>query len=258
MRRVLSILIGFVFAATAAQAAEVQLTIRDGRVWLSAHDATPRQILTEWERVGHTRIVNGERLAGSPVSIELAGVPEQQALDVVLRSASGFMAVQRDAIAMEASAASTFDRILILPTSVAPPDTRPAAAAGSATFAQPGPPQFAPPAPPQAVYPGGVRRVIGADGQPVPDDQEGVPPPMPAAPQPQQASPYTTPGMVPPAQPGQQPATPAVAPPSRVPTAPSGGVAVPGMVAPAPAQPGQPGQPQQPGVPQSGQPPVPR
>ncbi len=42
------------------QAGEVRLAIKDGRVELVARDATLREILLEWERVGGTRIVNRE------------------------------------------------------------------------------------------------------------------------------------------------------------------------------------------------------
>ena len=42
--------------------AEVQITIHNGRVTLVARDATLRQILAEWARVGQTKIVNIERI----------------------------------------------------------------------------------------------------------------------------------------------------------------------------------------------------
>ena len=63
--------------------------MHDGRVTVVAKDATVRQILTEWARVGQTKIVNVERIPGGPISIELTDVPEAQALDVLLRSVSG-------------------------------------------------------------------------------------------------------------------------------------------------------------------------
>ena len=48
--------------------ADVRISIRDGRVTLAAKDATVRQILTEWARVGRTQIVNVERISGGPVT----------------------------------------------------------------------------------------------------------------------------------------------------------------------------------------------
>ena len=71
--------------------ADVQISIHDGRVTLTAKDATVRQILTEWARVGRTRIVNIERIAGAPITMELTNVPEQEALDLLMRSLSGYL-----------------------------------------------------------------------------------------------------------------------------------------------------------------------
>src|ERR1700704_4389056 len=104
-------------AAGSTALADVQLIIRNGQVSLVAKDATVRQILTEWARVGQTKIVNVERIPGGPITLELKNVPEQEALDVLLRSVSGYMAAPRAAVVANASA---FDRIIVMPTSVAP------------------------------------------------------------------------------------------------------------------------------------------
>ena len=74
-----------------------------GRVSLSAKDATVRQILTEWARVGHTQIVNVERIAGGPITIEFTNVPEAEALDMLLRSVSGYMVAPRAVAIADAS-----------------------------------------------------------------------------------------------------------------------------------------------------------
>src|SRR6185436_13120627 len=79
-----------------ASAAGLELSIRDGRVTLDAQDVTLRQILTEWARIGKTRIVNIERITGAPVTLKLEGVPEKQALEIILRSVPGYMAVPRE------------------------------------------------------------------------------------------------------------------------------------------------------------------
>ena len=113
--------------AGSAAFAEVQLTIQDGRVTLIAKDATVRQILTEWARVGQTKIVNVERIPGGPMTLELSNVPEQEALDVLLRSISGYMAAPRPAAAANLS---RFDRIVVMPTSA--PPRAPVSAAASA------------------------------------------------------------------------------------------------------------------------------
>src|SRR5437899_119338 len=96
-------------ALCAPASAEVQLTIRDGRVTLAARDATVRQILSEWARVGQTRVVNVERIPGGPVTLQLNNVPEDQALDVLLRSVSGYMAAPRPVMVGNLS---RYDRIL--------------------------------------------------------------------------------------------------------------------------------------------------
>src|SRR5262247_2461091 len=102
-----------VMAMAPAASADVQLSIRDGRVTIVAKDATVRQILIEWARVGRTKIVNVERIPGGPVTLELTNVPEEQALEVLLRSLSGYIAAPRP-IAVENL--SQFDRIVIMPT----------------------------------------------------------------------------------------------------------------------------------------------
>ena len=65
-------------SAAAPAGAEVQLTIENGAVWLTATGATVREILAEWARVGQTRIVNGEKVPGGPVTLQLTNEPEEQ------------------------------------------------------------------------------------------------------------------------------------------------------------------------------------
>jgi hypothetical protein len=96
--------------------AEVRLSMQAGQVSISAKNATVAQILAEWARVGQTRIVNGERLAGAPLTLELTNVPEREALEILLRNASGYVLAPRSA----AAPGSVYDRILIVPTSSAP------------------------------------------------------------------------------------------------------------------------------------------
>lgn len=221
--------------AGSSASAEVQLSIQNGRVSLVATDATVRQILTEWARVGQTKILNVERIPGGPLTLELTNVPEQDALDILLRSISGYIAAPRETAAANLS---RFDRIVVMPTT-APPRSA-AAAAPAPTFAQP---QFQQPvfqAPPPAADDD------ADDERPNPNvpqsNQRG--PVFNTFPQPQVVNPNGPPGVMP--QQGQVPQ----GVPGMYPTAPVGGVAVPGMVAPAPLQPGQvPGQPGVPGPP---------
>src|SRR5438105_1327363 len=83
------------FAIATPARAEVLLSMRDGRVTIVAKDATVRDILTEWARVGQTRIVNVERIPGGPITIEIRDMPEQQALRLLLRTLSGYMTAPR-------------------------------------------------------------------------------------------------------------------------------------------------------------------
>ena len=235
--------------------ADVHLTIQNGRVSIVAKEATVREILTEWARVGRTKIVNLERIAGGPVTLELINVTEMQALDVLLRSLSGFIAAPR---AVEAANLSTFDRIIIMPTLAA---ARPAVSA-SASPSTPPPvfqqaPQFQQPVEddqPQVRADQDDERP--ASSVPVPlQSNMAVPPQMnrfaPALNTfpthslevaPQGVIPG---GVLPP--PTVQPQTPVTNPSS--PFAPFGGVGVPGMIAPAAPQQGQPGQIQPTGAP---------
>src|SRR3972149_147209 len=122
------------FAAASPMAhAEVRLTIENGRVSLSARDATGRQILTEWARVGQTRIVNVDRIPGGPITLELANMPEDQALDLLLRSVSGYLAAPR---AIVIGNASRFDRVIVMPTVAAPRTPVAAAPTPQPTFNQ--------------------------------------------------------------------------------------------------------------------------
>jgi hypothetical protein len=222
-------------AAGAPAFADVQVTMQNGRVSVVAKDATLRQILTEWARVGQAKVVNVERIPGAPMTIELRDIPEAQALEILLRPLSGYMAAPR---ASQAPNLSRFDRIVVMPTMAAARQPVTTAAAPPPVFQQP-----------QNMLPSQVLQ----PPDPNEDDERQAPgvlqnpgPPRPvfsAFPQPQIVSPNGAPvntqqpGYVPP--PGMQLPTDAQkAPtPSAFPTA-APGVAVPGMIVPVPPQPG--------------------
>lgn len=103
--------------------AQVKLEFRNGRVNLTAQNAQIRTILAEWARLGGTRIVNAEKIGGPPVTLELTGVSERQAMEVLLRGTAGYIIGPRQA---GAATASSFGSVMILATSTAP---RPAATA---------------------------------------------------------------------------------------------------------------------------------
>lgn len=111
----LVVLLGLSHAAAAQQ--PVTLDLRDGQVSLKAQNVPLRTILNEWARIGGTSIIGADRIPAGPVTIELVDVPERQALETLLRGVSGYLLGMRPA---GAPGASVFNRILVMPTSVAP------------------------------------------------------------------------------------------------------------------------------------------
>jgi len=101
-----------------ASAGELKLTMQDGRVSINADNVSLRQILQEWARVGQTKIVNIEKLSGPNVTLQLNNVPEREALDIVLRSANGYIAAPR---ATPVAGAAAYDRITIFMSTSRPP-----------------------------------------------------------------------------------------------------------------------------------------
>jgi hypothetical protein len=113
------------FAAFAAAQAPLQLHIGDGRVTLHAQNVPLRAILAEWSKIGGAKIVNGDAVAGAPLTLDLEGVPERRALDIILRGVSGYVLAARQPGTV---GVSMYDRIMILPTSAAPRNPTPAVA----------------------------------------------------------------------------------------------------------------------------------
>ena len=206
-----------------------------------ATNATVRQILAEWARIGQTKIVNVERIPGAPLTLQFTNVPESEVLDILLRSVTGYLAAPRP---VAVANLSQYDRILVLPTAATP---------------------RVPVAGPTPVL---QRPVVSQPAIDNDDDQPSIvqPPrgplfptfqlPQPGNPQPGGAS--ATPGAIPPSQPpfgiDQQrsaiggipaPAVPVTGPSIGYPGG-SVGTPRPGMVIQPPAQPGvfPPGQPQ--------------
>jgi hypothetical protein len=101
-------------------AGDVKIAFRDGRVSIEAANATPRQILSEWARLGGVSVTNLDRLGGDPVSVQLVDVPEAQAIETLLRGTAGFIAALRTTGAP--AAGSEYEKILLLP-GLAPPPT---------------------------------------------------------------------------------------------------------------------------------------
>jgi hypothetical protein len=154
--------IGFLGGVAPAIAGELKLAIANGRVTLVAKDVPLRQILAEWSRVGQTRIVNGEKVAGAPLTLQLLDVPERQALEVLLRSVSGYLAAPRP-VAVTASTVSQYDRIMILPGTPPPVST---------TVGRPGAPPFNRTPPPARAMPVQPQDEEVIDEEEVDEDEE--------------------------------------------------------------------------------------
>jgi hypothetical protein len=120
-------------------------------------------IMAEWARIGQTKIVNGDKMV-TRVSLNLVEVPERLALDVLLRSASGFMAAERRTAV---AGASVFDSIMILPTSVAPANSGPIASPPQRFVPRPMPQPMPEPAEPGDVDPDVMPPGVGPQ-QPAP------------------------------------------------------------------------------------------
>jgi len=230
------------WAALAHAQAPLRLQISDGLVTLHADNVPVRTILAEWSRLGGAQIIGGDRVTGAPLTLELERVPERQALDIILRGVSGYMLAAREA---GRAGASMYDRIMILPTSAAPRNPAPVAAAPMLPGAPGGivrpviPRQVEEPAENEADIinqnPDGVplgRPVIGPIGVPRP----GMPGAMPVA------APVFMPPITinPNDDPPQMPTQP---PPGMVPTPgnpfglPAGSSTRPGVIAPVPQAP---------------------
>ena len=212
-------------SATLAAAGDLKLTLNNGRVTLIAQDVPLRQILDEWARVGKTTIVNGDKLTGPPMTLQLVDRPEREVLDVLLRSASGYIVAQR---VVSVPGASVFDKVMILPVSRGPvgvaANTPPTPFNNRQPMMQPAPvpddddpvepPQVLPPG---MVVPGGVQN---PGVQMPPGQQPPATAPRPGflpAPPVGQPNPYAQPNV-----PGAQPVPP--------------GTQVPGIQSPVPGQ----------------------
>ncbi|HEX4347659.1 MAG TPA: hypothetical protein VHZ73_08810 [Vicinamibacterales bacterium] len=200
-------------AGSPAFAGDVRVSMHDGRVNLSARDATLKEILDAWSQAGRTSFTHLDGVTvADRITLELTGVKEEDALAVLLRPLSGYITVKRTPTM---TSASEFDRVVLVPTSVANHDSTVINAAPPAPFQPP------PGPPPQTVIVNGVSRIIGANGALVDDDQIDAPRPPQAPPQ------GFSRGDAVPTAPGQ--ARPAPAAP------PAAGSSLPGVVNPPPA-----------------------
>jgi hypothetical protein len=103
----------FVTAAE-AQSPGLALQAANGRVTIDASNVPVGRILERWAQVQRITIVNGDTLSNAPVTLRLDGVPEREALAILLRGASGYIATRR---ANATGNGFEIDRILIVRSS---------------------------------------------------------------------------------------------------------------------------------------------
>ena len=117
MRRALLLTVALsLLTAGQAAAQNLKVAFHDGRVSVDATGVPVRAILTEWGKVGGTKIVGAERISGAPLTVKLVDVTEAAALETILRSVAGYMAAPRHT----GVGASIYDRILVMATTSAP------------------------------------------------------------------------------------------------------------------------------------------
>jgi hypothetical protein len=192
MRRTLLTFALSIITCLPASAQQLKLSFHDGLVSIDATSVPVRTLLVEWGKLGGTKVIGGERVAGAPLTLKLENVPESRALEIVLRSVAGYMAAPRSAAA--ATGASMYDRILVMATSAAPAPAARAAGNAPNPGANAAPQRFAPPRPAPA-------------DEEEPEEEEDPNPPNPPVfsfPQPGQTG-LAQPGMFQEAPPGGQP-----------------------------------------------------
>ena len=108
-------LLGLAVSA-ASVGAEVRLSVNGGQVDLVARQATVREILDEWTKVAGTTFIGLGELPSDVVTLDLRGVSERQALEILLRTASGYIILPD---ATGAPIQSQFRSVLVLNGSVA-------------------------------------------------------------------------------------------------------------------------------------------
>ena len=149
-----------------ADAGDLKLSMQNGRVTIVADNVPLRQILQEWARVGQTKIINADKMNGPNITLQLTDASEKDALDILLRSASGYIAAPR---AVPVANAAYYDRVTIMATSRAP----------AVTASQMTPPTFQRP-PPQTIddndEPININMPPQQQGNPVTGQFPGMPP----------------------------------------------------------------------------------
>lgn len=103
------------WAQAAPSTRTLEISFNDGRVTLVASGVTLPEILAEWQRKGGSKIINGDRLAGGPLTYEFRNVPEAAVMASLLRNAAGVIVAPRRPGGP--TGASLIEQVVVLPTS---------------------------------------------------------------------------------------------------------------------------------------------
>jgi len=153
--------------AAVATLLAIWLQFNDGLVSLTATGASLPQILTEWARVGGTRVDNPNAAAGGPITLQLKDVPEEYALQLLLRNTNVVVVGRTDSSSPSAQQ-SRIERIVVATTSKAGTAATPANPVNLLNPVN----HVNPENPVNPVNPGNpVTPVLGPNGLPLPDDQ---------------------------------------------------------------------------------------
>jgi hypothetical protein len=106
-----------------ADAQDLRLNIIDGLVTLHARNVPLTDVLRRWAEVGGVSMLEQDPPVKIDITLDLVGVPERTAIDILLREASGYILVARSS---RSAGLSSFQRLLVLgSSSPLPPDPSP-------------------------------------------------------------------------------------------------------------------------------------
>ena len=95
----------------------LEISFHNGRVTIIADDIPVQRILQVWSEIGQTMFVDAEELSAESIRVELVDVDEIEAIRVLLRQGSGYVAAPRSPVPI---GRSRFDRVLVMGTSQKP------------------------------------------------------------------------------------------------------------------------------------------
>jgi len=108
---------GVLACATGAPAQSLTLRIEKGLVTLDAENVTVDEVLARWSRITHLNVVSTTGTGSDiPLTLHLAGVPEREAMGLLLKGLSGYIMGER---LDPETGVITIDRLVILTQSAA-------------------------------------------------------------------------------------------------------------------------------------------